>query len=88
MFLLKSQKANCPDKDVSGFVTVKFFRSVFYLEGNGLALFDGRAWQYYTAFTFVDKSLVSSQLSATCSSREKKALHLTFVCVSKIIIKD
>lgn len=43
MFLLKSQKANCADKDGSGFVTVKFFRSVFYRQENGSAVFDGKA---------------------------------------------
>jgi len=65
MLLLKSQKANCADKDGSGFVTVKFFRSVFYRQENGLAVFDGKARQHYSTFTLVNKGLVSFQLSAT-----------------------
>ena len=50
---------------------MKFLRSFFYRQGNGLAVFDGKARQYYSAFTLVNKRLVSFQLSATSASAKK-----------------
>ena len=85
MFSLKSQKANCSDKDVSRFVTVKFFRSVFYRQGNGLAVFDGKARQHYSTFTLANKTELSF-VSAVCYIELPRKKALTFLCVSKIMI--
>ena len=34
---------------------MKFLRSFFYRQGNGLAVFDGKARQHYSTFTLVNE---------------------------------